>query len=307
MHEAAFYGSDDELLALTVPFLEDGLSAGDPTLVAFADPNADLVRRALPRATGLRYLPGPDRFARPAVALARFRQLLADLVDEGAQRIRIVGEVPHPGTGVPWEAWRRYEAVANHAFRDYPMWGLCPYDTRTAPTDVLADAVRTHPFVATADGHHHVNDGYEEPDVLLGHSPVPPPDVLEARPPAVTLIEPTAAEARHAVADLALRSFLGAEDIENLVVGVSETVANAVLYGRPPVQVKMWAVPDRLLVTVTDQGPGPQDPFVGLLPGRSSEEGLGGLGLWITHQLCDQVTLVREADRFTVRLAASRR
>jgi anti-sigma regulatory factor (Ser/Thr protein kinase) len=218
-----------------------------------------------------------------------------------------VGEVPHPGTGVPWEAWRRYEAVANHAFRDYPMWGLCPYDTRITPTDVLADAVRTHPFVATADGHHHLNDGYEEPDVLLGRSPVPPPDVLEARPPAVTLIGPTAAEARHVVADLALRSFLGAEDIENLVVGVSETVANAVLYGRPPVQVKMWAVPDRLLVTVTDQGPGPQDPFVGLLPGRSSEAGFGGLGLWITHQLCDQVTLVREADRFTVRLAASRR
>ena len=32
-HEAALYGSDKELLAVAVPFLADGLAAGDPTIL----------------------------------------------------------------------------------------------------------------------------------------------------------------------------------------------------------------------------------------------------------------------------------
>lgn len=307
VHETAFYGSDDDLLAVTVPFLEGGLAAGEATVVAFDHHNADLVRRAMPHATDLIYLAGRDQYLRPAVTIARYRQVFKDLVDGGAGRIRIVGDVPHPGVGVPWEAWGRYEAAANHAFVEFPLWGLCPYDTRTAPDHVLDEVRRTHPFVGTTDGAHHLNGGYEDPVLFMSGREVPPPDVLEQRPPAVSLLAPTAAEARHAVADLALRSFLDSATIENLVVSVSETVANAVLHGVPPVDVRAWAVPDRMLVTVSDRGPGPLDPFAGLLPGRGSGDGRGGLGMWISNQLCDEVTLVREPDRFTVRLVAGRR
>jgi len=306
VHETAFYGSDDDLLAVTVPFLEGGLAAGDATVVAFGGDNADLVRHAMPDADGLMFLTGREQYARPSVTIARYRQLLADLVEGGAPRIRIVGDVPHPGVGVPWEAWSCYEAAVNHVLAEHPLWGLCPYDTRTAPDDVLLDACRTHPYVATPDGRHHVNELYEEPTRFLASRTPPPPDALEQRPPAVSLVQPTAAEARHAVADLALRSFLDSVAIENLVVGVSETVANALLYGVPPVEVRAWAVPDRLLVTVTDHGPGPEDPYVGLVPRRPPDACHGGLGMWIANQLCDQVTLVREPGRFTVRLVAGR-
>ena len=41
-HEAAPYGSDEEFLALAVPFLADGIAAGDPTLLAIP---ASLQRR----------------------------------------------------------------------------------------------------------------------------------------------------------------------------------------------------------------------------------------------------------------------
>lgn len=67
------------------------------------------------------------------------------------------------------------------------------------------------------------------------------------------------------------------------MIAVSEAVTNATCHGRPPVLLRIWSDRDRIVVTITDQGGGPTDPFAGLLPA-------GGLGLWVTHQLCDQVT-----------------
>src|SRR5690349_7058792 len=46
-HETAFYGSDDDFLAHAVPFLEDGLRAGEPSVVACTESNASLLRAAL--------------------------------------------------------------------------------------------------------------------------------------------------------------------------------------------------------------------------------------------------------------------
>ena len=305
VHETGFYGSDEELLAITVPFLEGGLAAGDPTIVAFDGHHSDLVRQALGDVTGLTYLSSMG-YARPAATLQQLRRWVVEGVDAGAERVRVVGDMPHPGVGVPWDWWCRYEATVNYALADVPLWGLCPYDTRIAPDYVLADAAACHPFMAMTDGTHVLNDRYEPPDSFLARRPAAPPDPFEARPPAVALIGPTAAVARHAVADLAQRSCLEPVSIENLVVGVSESVANANAHGRPPVEVRAWAVPDRMVVTVTDRGTGPEDPYVGLLPGRMSPEGTGGLGMWITFQLCDDVVLARRADGFTVRLVAGR-
>ena len=306
VHEAAFYGSDDELLAVTVPFLEGGLKAGEPTVVSFDAHHTALVRGALGDVEGVSYL-GNGRYSRPAAAIQQLRQIVVDHLAAGAERVRVVGDMPHPGVGVPWDWWCRYEATVNYALRDVPFWGLCPYDTRITPDYVLADAIATHPFLAMTDGRHVVNEAYQPPATFLAHRPVPPPDPFEARPPAVALVGPTAAQARHAVADLAQRSCLEPVTIENLVGGVSESVANANAHGRPPVEVRAWAVPDRMVVTVTDHGAGPDDPYVGLLPARpTTPEGTGGLGMWITFQLCDDVVLARQDDGFTVRLVAGR-
>jgi anti-sigma regulatory factor (Ser/Thr protein kinase) len=74
------------------------------------------------------------------------------------------------------------------------------------------------------------------------------------------------------------------------------------------VLVLAWATADRVVVSIHDSGPGPSDPFVGLLPrprqplpdGQSAG---GGRGLWITHQLCSHVSLLYD-DGFTIRLIA---
>ena len=65
---------------------------------------------------------------------------------------RVASEVPHPGVGAPWDGWARYEAAINRAYAEFPLWGLCAYDTRITPGAVLDDVARTHPHLATAHG-----------------------------------------------------------------------------------------------------------------------------------------------------------
>jgi anti-sigma regulatory factor (Ser/Thr protein kinase) len=86
-----------------------------------------------------------------------------------------------------------------------------------------------------------------------------------------------------------------------LLLGISEAVTNAMLYGEPPATVRIWAGPDRVVVHVHDHGPGPHNPLAGLTPpaGRLTD---AELGLWLTHLLDIDVALIYSDDGFTVRL-----
>src|SRR5437868_1503119 len=43
-HEAGFYGSDAEFAALIVPFVEEGVAAGEPVIIGYDDRKAGLLR-----------------------------------------------------------------------------------------------------------------------------------------------------------------------------------------------------------------------------------------------------------------------
>lgn len=302
VHEALIYASDEEFLSVVVPFLEGGLAAGEPTVVATGEQTAELVRAAMPDTPELSFAPGRDRYTRPATVIESYRQMLATHVASGAQQIRVLGEVPLPSAGALWDWWARYEATINHAWDNFPIWGLCPYDTRTTPEHVLNDVARTHPYLATADGRHTSNDRYTDPVEFLTEPRPSSPDPLESSPPLSELVNPTPAAARRAVLDASRGTRLSPTDVEDLVLAVNETVTNAINHGLPPVQLRLWSVPDRVVVTVTDQGSGPTDPFAGLVPGAKAPA--GGLGLWMTHQLCNLVTVDQDEQSCTVRLVA---
>jgi len=108
--------------------------------------------------------------------------------------------------------------------------------------------------------------------------------------PVAVLTDPAPAEAREAVRDVD-RGEVPEDEVEDLVVAVSETVTNAIRHGRAPVEVRVWPGGDRIVVTVSDAGPGPADPFAGLTP--AAEDEISGRGLWITHQSVNHVTTVR--------------
>ncbi|GIF76087.1 sensor histidine kinase [Asanoa siamensis] len=301
-HEAVYYDSDDELLAVVLPFLVGGVDEKEPTVVSFGPEKADLVRRALPAAArgGVSFLTGGSVYARPAAAIRAYRELLAGHVADGAGQIRIVGEIPRPSLGATWNWWARYEAAINQAYDEFPLWSLCAYDTRITPSAVLGDVARTHPRTLHADGQHSLSPSYAAPASFLSAWPPVALDPLQEGPPLITLVSPTAAEARHAVR--AVDPGLPLDEIEELVIAVSEVVTNALRHGVPPVLVRYWSGFDRVVVAVTDGGSGPTDPFAGLLPSRDSAT--GGLGLWITHQSCNYVAFSRDESSFTLRLTA---
>lgn len=295
-HETAFYGTDDDFLAHAVPFLEDGLRGGEPCVVACSEQNTALLRGALDR-TGVIFRPGADQYARPSEAIASYRDLFREHTADGAQQMRVVGDVPHPGTGARWDWWARYEAAANQAYAEFPVWGLCPYDTRTTPADVLADVVRTHPNIATTPGTHEANAGYREG---LAASP-PLPDVLEEGVPLVELVDPVASAVREAVGNAIDGLDLDEDAAHDAVYAASEIVTNGLTHGIAPVRFRLWADGSRVVLAVTDHGPGPSDPMAGLVP--TTETRSAGLGLWILHRTCDYVSMGRDADGFTVRVS----
>jgi anti-sigma regulatory factor (Ser/Thr protein kinase) len=229
--------------------------------------------------------------------------MLGEYVAAGASQIRVAGDVPHPGVGVAWDWWARYEAVVNHAYDDFPIWGLCPYDTRTTPAEVLDDVRRTHPHIATP--HDHLsNPRFEDPTSFLAARTARWRDPLERDPAAIVLVDPTPATVRAAIVGLAQSTEVGADDVSGLLVAATEAVGNAVIHGRAPVAVNLWTARRRILVAVTDQGPGPSLPFAGLIPATDPDSAVGGRGLWLAHQLCSYVTLQCEPHQYTIRLVA---
>jgi anti-sigma regulatory factor (Ser/Thr protein kinase) len=299
-HEATVYSNDQEFLDVVVPFLRDGVAAGEPALIAVNPRIAQLVNAALGDFAGVSFLPD-GQYTRPLRTLRDNYSLFTGQLAAGAAQVRMVGEVPHPGTGGSWDGWVRYEASINHFYAGFPLWSICPYDTRTTPDQVLTDVVRTHPRIATPDGRHELNPGYRDAATFLTDLAASETDPMQHTAPAVELVDPTPADARGAVTALLRTSTLTMEQADNLTLAVSEAVVNTLLHGRPPVLLRAWAGPDRVLAAVHDHGRGPLDPFTGLLP-DAQPDGRGRLGLWLAHQLCDRVTLTTTPDGFTVYL-----
>src|SRR4051794_39542238 len=99
VHEAGFYASDQDFLALIVPFVTEGLAAGEPVVIGYDDRKSDLLRAALPRPEAVTFIGDARLYATPARAIEAYRQQFEQHVAVGAEQIRIAGDVPHEGNG----------------------------------------------------------------------------------------------------------------------------------------------------------------------------------------------------------------
>jgi anti-sigma regulatory factor (Ser/Thr protein kinase) len=299
-HEAGYYASDAEFAALIVPFVEEGVAAGEPVIIGYDDRKAGLLRSRLTDPSAVEFIGGESLYATPARAIATYRRLFEFHLAMGAAQIRIAGDVPHPGNGRRFNGWDRYECAVNTVWQEFPVWGRCLYDTTTAPPAVLEVVERTHPRLVSPSGQRRVSERYQEVPVFEGLPP--PPDPLEGSTPMAELTDRPAADTRYALARIG-RSRVNNTTLTDLIIGASEAVSNALRHGQPPVTVRIWATPDRIMVRVHDSGRGPADPLAGLVPATSSTSDTG-LGLWALHQLDLDTALIRAADGFTVRLRA---
>lgn len=301
-HEAGFYGSDGEFLALIVPFVIEGLAAAEPVVIGYDARKCDLLRVALPRTAAVTYIADKSLYASPARAIEAYRRQFDRFLAAGAGQIRIAGDVPHEGNGGRFGGWDRYESAVNVVWQDYPVWSRCLYDAATVP-DAVRDVVeRSHPRLVTVGGAS-ASPRYQD---VAGFDALPAAgDPLESSRPALELLDPSPEQARNRVAEVA-HGRLGTATTEDLLFAVAEAVVNAQQHGCPPCTVGVWTGTDRVVVHVRDAGPGPADPLTGLVPSSGGETG-PGLGLWLSHRLNDiDVAFISSPHGFTVRLRAGR-
>ena len=301
-HEALFYAREAELLDGVVPFVREGLGAGEPVLVA------------LPR----------DRLGavRAAVSDAGERVSYVELDDVGRNPARILpvwhefargsGTAPCRGVGEPLWAGRdehergechRHERLLNHAFRDRAGFRLlCPYDAgRLDPADVER-ACASHAHV-TARGAREESTSYTGPDGLEALEG----DLagLDGTPAELSVTAPEQlAVLRAVVRRHALDSGLDQERTNDVVLGVDELASNSLTHGGGRARVRIWNRHGTLICEVSDRGH-VADPLVGRIP--PSLASVGGRGLWIVNQVCDLVELRSSAAGTTVRVRVSRR
>jgi len=272
-------------------------------MVICSDRPATLLKAALGRDRSVRFLPAGEIYGRTPQAILAYRRLLEEEMAAGARRVRVIGEVMDPDRPSSWTERLRYEAIINRALEPYPVWGVCLYDTRRLPGDLLAAVELTHPNLRTATSRA-ANPNYLDPAGFLRGLPDHGPDPLEATAPTLAVEDLTdLGQLRHQLGAAVAASAVSADTASEFVFAVGEVTTNAIRHGHPPVRVRAWVTPSRLLCTVTDAGPGIDDPFAGYVPAHT-DPARGGLGLWLARRLCDDVDLRHTSEGFSVRLAA---
>ena len=85
----------------------------------------------------------------------------------------------------------------------------------------------------------------------------------------------------------------------DLVLAVSEVAANTIRHAKSPGALKIWYNTEEIVCQVEDDGV-ISDPLAGHR--RPSLDAMGGHGLWIVYQVCDQVEMRSGETGTTIRL-----
>ncbi|HEX6780472.1 MAG TPA: sensor histidine kinase [Solirubrobacterales bacterium] len=296
-HEAFFYAGDDEFLAGTVPYLEEGISAGETVLVVLPEPRRRLLQEVLGSAAeAVEFWQMEDVGRNPARLISAWQDFL--LTCDSEQGVRGLGEPITPGrSAAEVEECELHELLLNLVFaEERALSVMCPYDTSGLGDEVLAGAERSHPVCAHPHGRS-VSPRFSVEALLEG--PLSPP-----LRPAVTLPFGRAdlAMVRHLVAQCARSAGLDTRRNEDLVLSVCEVATNSIQHGGGGGTIDLWDEEGELVCTVRDSGR-IEDPLVGRERPRPDQA--SGRGLWIANQLCDLVQIRSGGSGTEVRLRMS--
>ena len=167
-HRVLTYGSDEEFLAGTIPFLAEGIERSHCVLAITTATQTALLRDTLDdRAEHVEFEDWADWYRSPTEALSRYRAFVEQEFGAGAVWFQIVAEAAWSGESDAQIAnWTRYESLVNVALTSAPVTITCTYDERSFPADVIAHAHQTHSVVV------HGSDAtpsaeYQAPDDFL--------------------------------------------------------------------------------------------------------------------------------------------
>ena len=77
---------------------------------------------------------------------------------------------------------------------------------------------------------------------------------------------------------------------DGYVLAINEVITNAVLHAGGQGRLVLWTTAGRVCCTVTDAGPGIPERFR-RPPAAPEAFEVGGRGIWLAYQLCDEVTM----------------
>ncbi len=294
-HEALLYRGDDELLASTLEFVEEGLALDQPVMVAVVSSRLAPLRDAVGADAPVRWVDMAELGANPGRILPAWRAF----VDEhGGRPVRGVGEPVWAGRR-PAEVveCQLHEALLNVAVEpDVPLWLRCPYDAAALDDDVLAEVSRSHPALVE-DGRYSGSRHYGGVEHVgaLFRAGLPEPEA-EGSVEELAFDRADLPGLRSRVFAAAGTAGLGAERSAELALTLTEATTNSVRHGGGSGVLRVWEQDGALVCEVRDDGR-LEDPLAGRRQPPPDAE--GGRGLWLVHQLGDLVQ-VRSGEQGTV-------
>ncbi|HEX7255383.1 MAG TPA: sensor histidine kinase [Gaiellaceae bacterium] len=302
VHDAFVYSSEEEFLAGTLPFLEEGIKSGEPVLAAPTQRNARLLQERLGTRSGAVDWAEDPEAHRTVERLGIFLDYIDRQLSDGATRIRLLGEPCWPRNGGPGVVeWKRYESFLNVALARDPVWLVCPYDGSRLSRDIVEDACLTHPNIGYGDDRE-ACDGYLEPSAFAERiDSVPLP-----RPPgnAAEGYFGNAGSVRRFVRKQARAAGLVDDRLRDAELAAGEVAANVFRHAADVARVRTWIADSVFVCDIDDTGHGIDDPFAGYTIAEPTAQ--SGRGLTIARRLADVVEIRTMPTGTLVRLHFNR-
>ncbi|EFL25380.1 putative regulator of sigma factor [Streptomyces himastatinicus ATCC 53653] len=293
-HPALFYRGVQEYVAGTVPFIEEGLAAGEPVAVAVPASNLRPLRRELgASAEQVRFTDMSRAGRNPGRIIPEVLRAFADA--HPAKRVRIIGEPIWPArTPAEYPACVQHEALINRAFHGRNVTILCPYDAARLNPGWLADAYTTHPVVVV-DGRAERSTAYDADGAASAFNEllVPPPWAVVFAFDVYHL-----SGARDLAVEWAERLGLTDERWNDFSLAVTELTTNSVRHGGGSGTVSVWGDGTQIVCEVRDRG-WLRDSLAGRHPPQRDRP--GGRGLLTVNNLADLVRVHTGPEGTTIR------
>jgi anti-sigma regulatory factor (Ser/Thr protein kinase) len=305
-HVGHVLGAGEDLTSIVGPVLRRAVADGEPVVIACPEAVATALLAVLDGAGDVHLAPTEPLEDRPPAALAAIAALVDQRVPSTGRRLHLV---TGPGAAdADTASWVQTEALLNHVLAERPVDHLCLLTPGGDGLDAEAVVRATHPWLLTSEGTVR-NPGYRAPaDLLREVQQAGIPDPIEQTEPLLEMVDLDDMRAlRRALTRVLADSPLSADAAQDFVLAIDEVTANAAEHGVPPVDVKLWCTPERLLCAVTDHGTAFADPLVGYGPAHG-DMAVGGMGLWLARRSVDSLTAAPaddSGDGCTVRLVVN--
>jgi anti-sigma regulatory factor (Ser/Thr protein kinase) len=300
VHPALFYRGEQQYLAGTVPFVLEGLAAGEPVAVAAPPDRLRVIKDGLGEKAGQVHFVDMTQAGRnPGRIIPGILRRFADAHTTG--RVRIIGEPIWPGrTSTEYPACVQHEALINAAFTGRAVTILCPYDADGLDTQVLEDAWATHPLVIDEDGDK-TSAAYQWEAVVARYNQALPV------PPQAEAASFSGSGELHEVRGFAVlcgkRLGLDGPRLQDLELAVAELTTNSVIHGAGRGTLRIWAEDEQVVCEVHDAGR-LSDPLAGRRP--QAPDRPGGRGLLLVNHVADLVRLHTGQAGTTIRFYLGR-